>query len=139
MPFETVSKPPVPKILLLIADLDMAGEHCLLDQRFELKQKRRGARAPRREKQQKRLLIVGQQAREQEPLIIKSTHTDAQENVLRSFVTHSGEIITFPAQIANNLIKYRPHAERFIFPVKPSASPSGVFVCINILSLRAAE
>src|SRR5687768_6246733 len=41
-----------------------------------------------------------------------------------------------PAQIANNLIKYYLHAERFIFPVKPSASPSGVFVCNNDMSLR---
>ena len=45
--------------------------------------------------------------------------------------------LTSPAQIANNLIKYHPHTERFIFPVKPSASPSGVFVCIEYTSLRA--
>ena len=76
------------------------------------------------------LLIFRQQARKQEPVGIKSAYTDAQEDFVCSFVSHSGGIITLPAQIANNLIKYPPHAERFIFPVKPSASPSGVFVCI---------
>jgi hypothetical protein len=61
---------------------------------LQIKQKRRGARAPRREKQQKRLLIVGQQAREQEALAIKSAHTNAQEDVAGRFVSHSSSIIT---------------------------------------------
>ena len=70
-----------------------------------------------------------------EPLVIESTHTNAQEDVLRSFVSHSERIISFLAQITNNLIKYHSHADR----KKPSASPSGVFVCNNYMSLRAAE
>jgi len=38
--------------------------------------------------------------------------------------------ITFPAQIANNLIEYNPHAELVVLPRKnPRLSPSGVFVC----------
>ena len=57
-----------------------------------IKQKRRRCNL-RREKAKERLLIFGQQAREQEPLVIKSTHTDAHENIVRSFVSHSGVII----------------------------------------------
>jgi hypothetical protein len=42
----------------------------------------------------KRLLIFWQQARFEEPLVIKSADTDAQENFVSSFVSHSGGIIT---------------------------------------------
>jgi hypothetical protein len=44
-------------------------------------------------KQKKRLLIFGAQAREQEALGIKSTNTNAQKDVVRSFVSHNGGII----------------------------------------------
>jgi hypothetical protein len=36
----------------------------------------------------RRILLSRQQARFEEPLAIKSTHTDVQEDVLRSFVSH---------------------------------------------------
>jgi|SRR5215216_965594 len=42
-------------------------------------------------KHKKRLLIFGQQAREQRALLIESTHTDAHEGMVRSFVSHSGD------------------------------------------------
>ncbi len=45
------------------------------------------------------------------PLVVKSAHTDAQNADARLFVSHSGQIITFLAQITNNLIKYGLHAE----------------------------
>jgi len=48
---------------------------------IRIKQKRRGAKGHGVRKQ-KRLLIFGGQAREQEPLVIKSTHTDAQEDIV---------------------------------------------------------
>jgi hypothetical protein len=99
---------------------------------LQLKQKRRGDLAPRREKAKKRLLIFWGQAREYRALVVKSTHTDAQEEIVRSFVSHNVRIISFPAQIGNNLIKYCPHADR----KKPSASLPGVFVCVASMSLR---
>jgi hypothetical protein len=61
---------------------------------FELKQKRRGAGRHDVRERKKKLLIFGQQARFEEPLVIKSAYTDAQENVVQKFVSHSAGIIT---------------------------------------------
>jgi hypothetical protein len=60
---------------------------------LQLKQKRRRPSACGVRRREQRLLIFGQQAREQEPQGVKSAHTDAQVDVVRSFVTHSGKII----------------------------------------------
>src|SRR5574339_35929 len=88
--------------------------------------------APRQMKMQRHLSSDSRRVN-REPLIIKSTHTDAKENIVRSFVSHSVQIISFPAQMTNNLIKYHSHADR----KRPSASPPGVFVCVSFPSLRA--
>ena len=53
-------------------------------------------------KHKERLLIFGQQAREQEPLGIKSTHTDAQEENVCLFVSHSGGTINFSVTWRDN-------------------------------------
>jgi hypothetical protein len=99
---------------------------------IKIKQKRRGASRHGVKEHKNSYLSSDNRRVNIEPLGIKSTHTDAQEDILKSFVSHSGEIISLLAQITNNLIKYLSHADR----KKPSASPPGVFVCIEYMSLR---
>ncbi len=71
---------------------------------LQLKQKRRGDLSPRREKAKKRLLIFWGQAREYRALEVKSTHTDAQEDIVRSFVSHNGKIIALNCLMAYNFL-----------------------------------
>jgi len=91
---------------LLIVGLDTAGnastvgfatnaqrETAYSTNGSELNKNAAGATCGVRE-HKKRLLIFWQQARFEEPLVIKSTDTDAQENFVSSFVSHSGRIIT---------------------------------------------
>jgi hypothetical protein len=95
---------------------------------LELKQKRRDAER-HGVKHEGNYLSSGSRRDSRKPLVIKSAYTNAQENAAEWFVSHSGGIITFLAQIANNLIKYRPHADRYENPRPPRRG----FLCVILL------